>query len=246
VAADALEAPGSVFSIDGIDVRLGQGLMQYAYDAGVDVTSVVSQELARIQRALHAPPTTITIELGGNVVPETGVGGGVDRRDGAVSVTVALKDRAAFRKALLERVPVTMAHELNHAKRMLEAGQCWSAEFSTMSEALICEGLGDSFAREIYPDRPTPHSDALSRDQEARMWTKIEPKLDDRLTPQGFFAWFASRTGAIPRWTGYTIGFHIVRSYLRSHPGRSAVDITLMDADEIVADSGYDGRPVVD
>jgi uncharacterized protein YjaZ len=159
-----------------------------------------------------------------------------------VTVTVAQDPPIGLRDALLRRVPVTMAHELNHAKRILEGERCWSKKRSTLAEALVCEGLADAFARQIYPDRPTLHSDALTPAEEARMWKKAEPKLDDALSPEGFWKWFTSRRGAIPRWTGYTIGFHIVRSYLRAHPGTTAVDITLMDADEIIAGSGYDGK----
>lgn len=241
VAAGASDGP-RFLSIGGIDLQLGRGLLEYAYAANVDMTAHVSRELRHIQQVLHAPRTKVTAELGASVVPATGVGGGTDPRNGAVSVTVALRDRAAFRTALLVRVPVTMAHELSHAKRILVAGKCWAATRTTLAEALVCEGLGDAFARQIYPERKTPHSDALTPAEEERMWKRIEPKLDAPLPPERFFEWFTSggRNG-IPHWTGYTIGFRIVRSYLRAHPGVTAAEVTLMDADELIENSGYDG-----
>jgi hypothetical protein len=50
--------------VNGIDVELGHGLVELADDAGIDLPSVVSREIRRIQDVLHAPETTMTIALG--------------------------------------------------------------------------------------------------------------------------------------------------------------------------------------
>src|ERR671919_126500 len=102
--------------------------------------AVVSDALERIQDALHAPATTMRITIGAPVIPQIGVGGGTDPRDGRVTIAVAQEPRVGLREALRYRVRVTMAHELNHAKRILQARGCWAAPGS-LADALVCEGL---------------------------------------------------------------------------------------------------------
>ena len=242
--AVAGDVSAEVFTVRGITVELGHGLIDLARTESVDVRAHLSKQLTRIQDTLRGPATTMTIAIGwGGVVPEIGVGGGIDPGNGHVTVNVAPKPRVGLREALLRRVPVTMAHELNHAKRVVEGDGCWLAESTTMAEALVCEGLADAFARQVYPDAKTPHSDALTPAEESRMWGKIRTRVGDDLPREDFPRWFMSGgRGGIPQWTGYTIGFHIVRSYLRTHPGTTAAEITLMDADELIANSGYDAR----
>jgi len=43
----------------------------------------------------------------------------------------------------------------------------------------------------------------------------------------------------IPRWTGFTIGFNIVQSYIKNHPDNRIDDLTNMNANEILAASKY-------
>ena len=38
----------------------------------------------------------------------------------------------------------------------------------------------------------------------------------------------------IPRWTGYAVGFEIVRRYLSDHPDRRASDLVAEDAETFV------------
>ena len=43
----------------------------------------------------------------------------------------------------------------------------------------------------------------------------------------------------IPRWTGFTIGFNIVQSFIKNHPNVRIDYLTDMDANEILAASNY-------
>ncbi len=46
-----------------------------------------------------------------------------------------------------------------------------------------------------------------------------------------------------PRWTGYTIGFHIVQSYLQNHPNADVDEWTDKDTHDLLAESGYSPNP---
>ncbi len=68
----------------------------------------------------------------------------------------------------------------------------------------------------------------------------MQPHLGDILAPpRGFGHWFFGAGGEVPRLAGYTIGYHIVQGYLDRHPGTTAVELTVVDTDRIVAGSGY-------
>jgi uncharacterized protein YjaZ len=46
---------------------------------------------------------------------------------------------------------------------------------------------------------------------------------------------------SVPLWSGYSIGYHIVQSYLELNPETTIGQLTGMDAWEIFEGSGYSG-----
>ena len=100
----------------------------------------------------------------------------------------------------------------------------------------------DSFARLVYPDLNPPLTDALSIEQEAEVWEVMQDQLDTtNYAIKRRFMFGGGRS--VLRWSGYTIGFHIVQAFLRRHPEASVDKWTTMDAHDIYSESGYDGRP---
>lgn len=209
-----------------------------AREVGVDLREVIERDIARIQPRLRAARTTIKFEVGQRVIPQIGMTGFTNPTNGVVSVTIDPESRIGLRETLERWVGPTIAHELHHRKRVLDG----PGYGRTLREALITEGLGDSFAVEVYPALRAPWTDALTPEQENEAWAEAVPVLDDPYDLSVHGRWFFGRGGDHPFWTGYTIGYHIVQGYLTRHPDVSAAELAEVDATTILSESGYRGR----
>jgi hypothetical protein len=219
------------------DIEISPGLLTAAQRAGVDLPALVESTLAKVEAQLHGRPPQITVGLGGLVVPEVGITGRTDPRDGSVHLTVSLDPRYNLRTTLERWLTTSLAHELDHSKRLIDGPGFDTA----LGSRMIFEGLASSFQRELYPDAIPPWTIALTSEQELAMWTKAKPLLNGVMPNDEAGTWFFG-TGDIPRWTGYTIGYDIVRTYLDRHRDVTTAQLTLKDWRTILDQSGFDGR----
>lgn len=107
----------------------------------------------------------------------------------------------------------TLAHEIHHAMRRRAIGYG-----STLLQAVVSEGLADQFSIEVSPDYDPPWTRALT-EEELAIWI---PEVLARSTgsyshPEWFFG-----SGSVPYWTGYAVGFELVRLFLEGHPDHRA------------------------
>jgi uncharacterized protein YjaZ len=135
-----------------------------------------------------------------------------------------------------EWITYGVAHEYHHS--------VWTRRYSqrepieNMADYLVFEGRADSFARLIEPQRTAPWTSALTSSQEAAAWRIIQRHLDSTSEQLLLGLMFGGAEGT-PRWSGYTVGFAIVQSYLSAHPTLSVERWTELDAAEIVRNSPY-------
>lgn len=135
-------------------------------------------------------------------------------------------------------VPYIIAHEYHHS--------AWTDRFyltddrEDLIDNLIFEGKADSFAHIIYPDTDVPWVSALTAEEERLQWEKIlsQGETTDSMVKTRFMVGGDEDT---PTWTGYTIGYHIVQSYLDSHPEVDIDTWTALPPQELVQESGYQG-----
>jgi len=175
--------------------------------AGVDLEALLRRSVEEVLSQLpHRGRVEINVKVDpASVVPEVGVGGFADPRDGAVTIWL---DKP-LREGAEIWVPATLAHELHHSSR-IRTGPGYG---TTLAEALVTEGLADHFSREVFPETPPqPWANALSRKQEMQLWRKAQPDLE---IPGNYDhrSWFLGGPD-LPRWTGYTLGYRIVAGYL--------------------------------
>ena len=133
----------------------------------------------------------------------------------------------------------TVAHEYHHALYFRDYFRA-SSYSGDLTAGLILEGRADSFARIVYPERQAPWTGALTPEQEAAQWQAMQDSLtskDPSINRRYIFG-----DGQIPRWTGYTIGFHIVQQYIHAHPEVSLEAWTSLDEHELLKQSGYSGQ----
>lgn len=109
----------------------------------------------------------------------------------------------------------------------------------TLLDQLIMEGRADSFANIVYPEIEVSYRSAFNPSQEKELWEKIKPNLDS--TDEDYFQKvFFGDYEEFPVWTGYKIGYNIVKDFIKNNPRVSIEEWTNMDAKEVLERSGYE------
>lgn len=209
------DAPRSAATIVFTDAALT------AHEAAI--TALLSGTFERAGRALPLGPVRFVVAANpARAIPGWGIGG---YTHGPAEVEIVVDPSyPGLADLLVERLPAVAAHELHHTVRWRTVGPA-----STLLETMVLEGLADHFALELTATAPPPWTTALSESQIPIYLARALPELDD----PGFdyLAWFFGVGTDLPRWTGYTLGFHLVGAYLASHPGTTAASLVAAPAD---------------
>ncbi|MHB0953126.1 MAG: DUF2268 domain-containing putative Zn-dependent protease [Allorhizobium sp.] len=171
--------------------------------------SIVARIGEIVPSRFHRHAVDVVIQyLPDEAIPELGIGGSCFRRG---LVTINLDPEAAdFEKHLnLGFFSRTLAHELHHAMRWAACGYGFS-----LGEALVSEGLADVFSEIVTGLSAPPWSNALI----VADWSAIIDQAENELDAHDYdhAAWFFG-SGELPRWAGYTIGYHLARLYSRNN-----------------------------
>ena len=120
-----------------------------------------------------------------------------------------------------------IVHELYHCLRDYSfEGQ------PTLLESLINEGLADCFEIEISNEKPSLLDTALNENQLQKFNEQAKKEYNNK--EYNHDAWFFGTTDDIPKWTGYTLGFFLVKNYLEKHPKEKPSTIYGLKAEEFV------------
>lgn len=120
----------------------------------------------------------------------------------------------------------------------------------TLLDLIIQLGRADVFARELFPAVTFPWDDALTPEQEADLWDRMQDELatsfgDGRagrnIAP---FVYGSGNQIRYPRWGGQYIGTQIVEAYRAQHPDQSLVDLMAIEPQTLLDESGYTPPPV--
>jgi uncharacterized protein YjaZ len=229
LAEGALENP--IVDLDGLEEEI-ESLRNSR------IEEIVVEALKQSSALLEGPDTTVCIAA---LDPENSfvkeyMNGVAGRTFGSGKILI----QANLQDDWEDRVSYAIAHEYHHS--------VWTFLYYERNEGndllnyLVFEGKADSFARLVYPNIETPWTDALTTEQEAQQWRKMEPQLS--ITDYGVKQRYIFGDGrSVPLWSGYTIGFHIVQSFLQQNPETTIDEWTGMDANEILTQSGYTGEP---
>jgi len=137
-----------------------------------------------------------------------------------------------YDKALSE----TVGHEFNHAV-FLRDKKC-----ETVLDLIIFEGLAEHFREQIVGGDRVPWTKIFELNQARIIFSEIE--LEDLLQStdpeirRGIF--FGNEKYIC--WTGYTVGYFIVRSFLENNPSLNWKEIMRRQPKEILDGSGFDNR----
>lgn len=155
----------------------------------------------------------------GATLKENGIGGYTPC---ANAIFISLDPRnPKFRGGINKDLSYTIAHEINHAVRFRTP-----IPKETLFEAMISEGLADHFAMEVTGIKKPPAWSMALTDKQKKEFLKKASK-EWNLSTYDHNAWFyGSEKKKIPRWTAYTLGYHLVATYLEKYPEISASKLT--------------------
>ena len=223
------------FDARGFHIEVPGELRHASAAAHVDITRTVGDALGRIQAKLQTRSTSIKFFTGPRVIPQLGLTG-FTNSNGSVTITVDVNSSVGVRTILEHNLGPALAHELHHSKRIL-LGPGYGF---LLGQSVVTEGMAIAFERDVYADDDPPFARALTPAQELTLWRRMQPHLNDVDDNPTHSYWFFGANGGT-MWAGYTIGYHIAKSYLERHPHATASSLALLRTPQILAQSGYDG-----
>jgi hypothetical protein len=217
-------------------IHLDPTVLVWADQARVDLRSVVKRSLDHIETSLRGSPTAISIAAGSYwKIPNVGIGGDTNRTTGEVSISMDARRPTPVRQMLTVWLPVALAHELHHSKRIIDG----PGYGSTLLDAMVSEGSAEAFVREVYPRAPAiPWVQPLQADQERDVWRRARAVLSAPDEMDLHNRWFLGG-GALPKWSGYRLGYAMVRAYLNRHTEASAASLATLPTARIFSESGF-------
>ncbi|MDE3231178.1 MAG: hypothetical protein KGO05_14970 [Chloroflexota bacterium] len=148
-------------------------------------------------------------------------------------------DRTLTRQPALDwyYLPFALDHEYLEVVRYDRMGSEANA-YQTLLGNIVTDGLADNFAEHM-----TGHTIdyGISVSEEASLWSRFQRDLNQIANPNEGAEMLGDPAQGIPDAAGYQIGDHIVAQYLRRHPNATFNQLAGVDAQTILAGSGYTG-----
>ena len=149
------------------------------------------------------------------VIPEIGVCGFSPTANLVLLSVDPMNDN--FSKGMDITVPATIVHELHHCLRWSNPGYG-----ETLREALVTEGLAQHFETDFRKGVPPFYSVALDQPTLSRLESQARKEYDKQSYSHSDW-FFGSVERGIPRFAGYSLGFHLVGRFLKASGKNAAV-----------------------
>lgn len=195
-----------------------------------DVQVTAERVGGSVVAADRAAPIDVLVERRpGETIPELGLSGSCFRR-GLVTITLD-PDNPNFETSITKgELRKTLTHELHHSFRHATCGYGFR-----LGEVLVTEGLADAFDEEINGGDGNLWNHAIA----ATDWLGVIERAELELWADGYnhSAWFFGWNGygdPLPRWAGYSIGYHLVKTYLAANPDARPSQMTGTPAPEVI------------
>ncbi len=130
----------------------------------------------------------------------------------------------------------TVVHEFNHAVFFNNH----SNKAQTILDALVMEGLAENFEEVVMGYRP-PVSEGLTETYATQSLKHMMPAVDTAVSwdVDSLYRDVFLGGNNYKRWTGYSIGYYVVKSFQGVNPGLSWEEIMSIDTEEIFHNSPF-------
>lgn len=128
----------------------------------------------------------------------------------------------------------TIAHEFSHS--LVLNYNIWE----TLLESLIFEGLAENFKEKIIEGK-SPWVKALSPGQSKKIFLSLGNKLNSK--DYNLYRSVFLENTEYPLWTGYSIGYYIVRSFIKINQNLKWSEIMKLNPKDILKKSNFIKKP---
>jgi len=120
----------------------------------------------------------------------------------------------------------TIVHELAHALSP------FAKHDAPIGNWLILEGIAENFKDFILPGNQSEWTKTISEKESRKIFEEIQPILDQNNFEKYSEIFFG--TGKYPLWTGYTIGYYLVKRYLKKQESVDWKELLKMNPEKIL------------
>ena len=214
---------------------------------------------ALVEEALHGCTATLPRpDLNGRILLLPGDGQGrvlTKQMHGVIGISLGSQVMMLFLwpvEGWQQWLAYTICHEYTHLVRNLlfprglAAGRLVylkTQEPETLLDAMVAEGIADTFAMELNPAIRPPWVDALTPEAMQQVWPKVHRRLAVSESSEIRRVLFGDND-RIPIWTGYTIGYRMVKRYLELNPKTRPAGLVGLTASTIYEAASEDAQLV--
>ena len=212
---------------DAVALLVNPDARQAARRSGADLDVLVGRPAEEAFARLGlSGPVRLTVQLEPLLlIPEVGVGGTADPRQGVViSIGDTLpKESQAWLRAIV-------VHELHHIARL----RADPPGTGGLGDAIVTEGLAEHFIDELLPDTPPrPYLGPMSPELESSLWEKAKRHLRWG-AEYDYGEWFSGGPD-LPSGAVHKLGYRIVGAYLAADK-RPPSKLVAVDAAVVIAE----------
>ncbi|MGO4889343.1 DUF2268 domain-containing protein [Anaerobacillus sp. MEB173] len=141
-------------------------------------------------------------------------------------------------------VGVLLTHEYNHACRLSFLNK--SSHTLTLLDSILIEGLAENAVEQKYGKQFLgPWVELYSKKEALDYWRKIFlPFLSMRGKEKHHQYLYGSNKSDLPKWIGYSIGYHIVSSIIEFNPGLTVKQLLYTSSDKLLKWSKFPSATV--
>jgi len=126
-----------------------------------------------------------------------------------------------------EALPDTIIHELAHA-----VSDYYDMFSLSIGKGFIFDGLAEQFREFILGEDKIGLTKTIDQEKALQLFEELKNKLDDNSFQTYGEVFFGS--GKYPNWTGYAIGYNIIKKYLDENPNVDWNELLRKDPAEIL------------
>jgi len=135
----------------------------------------------------------------------------------------------SLNKFSMRSLSETLAHEFSHA---VFFNNKRNSHNLSLIEAMVMEGIAENFREESVGGKVADWSKALSKKETISVLRELQSMLDSsdfQLYRDIFFG-----NNKFKKWTGYSIGYRLIKEFLKSNRNTSWVNLMKMEVSEIL------------